>query len=224
MIRAFLFKNRHRSLTRRLITLSTIGVMTAYGAALCACSTSNSTLPGLGGASPGIVAAPDSKTAGSVVLVTDSGTNEASTYAYPSGKFLQTLPGSFSEPQGVCSDGAGHFWIANTGDSNIIEYSADGSMVGTLNDPNNYPVGCAYDPKTGDLAVTNIVTTGDGPGSIGIYAKAKGLPKVYSVADLQRVYFAAYAGSTGTLVVAGETQSYSAGLATFKDGKSKALS
>jgi hypothetical protein len=160
---------------------------------------------------------------GAVVIVSDSGTNEVQRYAYPSGKLIGTLGGSFSEPQGECSDGKGHFWITNTGDENIEEYSTNGTLLGSLNDSKNYPVGCAYDPKSGDLAVINIVTTGDGPGSVAIYSKATGFPKLYALGGLQRVYFAAYAGSTGTLVADGETASSAVGFATLQGGKSKSL-
>jgi sugar lactone lactonase YvrE len=133
---------------------------------------------------------------------------------------LQTLTG-FSEPQGVCSDGAGHFWVANTGDSNVLEYSTEGTLLGSLADSKNYPVGCAYDPKTGDLAVTNIITTGDGAGNVAVYRKAKGTPKIYTGPPLQRVYSAAYYGSTGTLVVDGENSSYDFAMASLKGGRFK---
>ncbi|HEY3676603.1 MAG TPA: hypothetical protein VGK84_11485, partial [Candidatus Tumulicola sp.] len=59
-----------------------------------------------------------------------------------------------------------------------------------------YPVGCAYDPKTGDLAVANIITTVDGAGNVAIYSKAKGSPKIYTDGSLQRMYFGAYDGAT----------------------------
>jgi hypothetical protein len=151
------------------------------------------------------------------LLITDSGINEAYIYAYPSLKRLYTLTG-FSEPQGACSDGAGHFWITNTGDSNIVEYSSDGVNLGTLSDPHNYPVGCAYDPRTGNLAVTNVPSTSDSAGSVAIYAKAQGAPSLYGDPSMQRMYFASYAGSTGTLVVDGENSSYSLALVSFANG------
>jgi hypothetical protein len=154
----------------------------------------------------------------SAMVVTDSGTNQAEMFAYPSGRLLRTLA-DFSEPQGACSDGAGHFWITNTGDSNVLEYSTTGTLLRTLGDPNNYPVGCAYDPKTGNLAITNIITTSDGPGSVAMYAKATGTPKLYATSLLERVYFASFAGSTGTLAILGENASYQPALAALTSGK-----
>jgi hypothetical protein len=190
----------------------------------CGCSTANQTMPSL---NPGITtaaaAAPAKSSRKIVMLVSESGTNDVLMLAYPSGKLLKTLTGSFSEPQGICGDGLGHFWITNTGDSNVLEYSIDGTMLSTLLDPDNYPVGCAYDPKTGDLAVTNIVTTSDGPGNVAIYTKAKGSPKIYTGGSLQRVYFGAYDGNTGTLVVDGENSSYSVAIASFADGKFRSI-
>jgi hypothetical protein len=157
-----------------------------------------------------------------VLLATDVGTNEAYILAYPSGKLLHTLTG-LSEPQGACSDGNGHFWIANTGESNIVEFSSDGANLGSLSDPSNFPAGCAFDPKTGDLAVTNILTTSDGPGSIAIYAKAKGSPTLYTTQSMSRMLSAAYDGSSGTLVVAGENSSSAFAMSSLKNGKFKAI-
>jgi hypothetical protein len=84
---------------------------------------------------PVVPAAASAKSGGkTVLLVSGSSQNDAFILAYPSGKVLHTLTG-FSEPQGMCSDGAGHFWIANTVDSNVLEYSTGGTLRSTLVDP-----------------------------------------------------------------------------------------
>jgi hypothetical protein len=61
----------------------------------------------------------------------------------------------------------------------------------------------------------NVITTGDGPGNVAVYTKAKGSPKIYAGGPLQPVYFRAYDGSTGTLVVDGENSSYAAAFASL---------
>jgi hypothetical protein len=184
----------------------------------CGCSTTNQTVP-FSPNVPVVPAAASAKSGGkTVLLVSDSGQNDLLMLAYPSGKVLHTLTG-FSEPEGMCSDGAGHFWIANTGDSNVLEYSTGGTLLNTLVDPNNYPVGCAYDPKTSDLAVMNIITTADGPGNVAVYTKATGSPKIYAGGPLQRIYSGAYDGSTGTLVVDGENSSSATAIASLTGGK-----
>jgi sugar lactone lactonase YvrE len=183
----------------------------------CACSNPNVT--GAVPTTPGTGAWTDpEKAASKTVLLVGGSENNLYIVAYPSGKPLHTLTG-FDEPQGTCSDGNGHFWIANTGNADVIEYSSDGANLGTVSDANNYPVGCAYDPKTGDLAVANIITTSDGPGNVAIYSKAKGSPKIYTAASLQKIYFAAFAGSSGTLVVDGENSSSDVAIASFNGGK-----
>jgi hypothetical protein len=198
---------------------STSAVAIVAVSILCGCTAPNATMPSVGTSKPaGAAAVPEKSGGKTVVVVTDSGTNEAEMLAYPSGTLLHTL-GGFSEPQGACSDGAGHFWITNTGDSNVLEYSTGGTLLETLNDAHNYPVGCAYDPKTGDLAVTNIITTADGPGNVAMYANATGTPKLYTTSLLQRVYFASFAGSTGTLVISGENSSSESALASLTNGK-----
>jgi DNA-binding beta-propeller fold protein YncE len=186
------------------------------------CSGTNQAVPLANPNSPAAASVPLKARDKTVVLVTDSGTNEVYTYAYPSGTPLKTLTG-FNEPQGACSDGAGHFWVANTGDSNVLEISSAGEVLNTLSDKGNYPVGCSYDPTSGDLAVSNLITTGDGPGNVAVFRKASGMPKIVAIPALQRVYFIAYAGSTSTLVVSGEDASYESTVAILSRGVSRVL-
>jgi hypothetical protein len=90
-----------------------------------------------------------------------------------------TLTG-FSEPQGECSDNSGNVWMANTVGSNLIEYAHSGTnSIATLSDPGQFPAGCAVNLKNGDLAATNIISTDGGAGSISVYQKAAGTPKIY---------------------------------------------
>ena len=71
---------------------------------------------------------------------------------------MGTLTG-FDEPQGECTDASGDVWIANTKATEMLEYAHGGtSPIATLSDPGEYPAGCAVDPTTGNLAVTNIYT------------------------------------------------------------------
>jgi hypothetical protein len=185
---------------------------------LCACGSPNSTaasLPAMGDDAPLITHR--NASSDKVLLVTDVGTNEAYIVSYPSGKLLHTLTG-FDEPQGTCSDGKGNFWVTSAIDESTIEYSSDGTQLGTLYDDNNFPTGCAYDPKTGNLAVTNIIATNDNPGGVAIYTKGQGKPTLYVDPAMPRIYFAAYVGSAGTLVVDGENTSYSFALASLAKG------
>jgi hypothetical protein len=139
------------------------------------------------------------------VIISDSGTNDV--YGFSStGKLVSTLTG-FNEPQGMGGTKAGSFYVANTGDSNIILYSSAFKKVATLNDPNQYPVAAAYEETTGIVGVTNIISTSDGPGSVSFYAKGKTTPcKTVSSTNWGRVYFGAF-NTKGTLFIDGEDPS-----------------
>ncbi|HEY3674376.1 MAG TPA: hypothetical protein VGK84_00130, partial [Candidatus Tumulicola sp.] len=76
------------------------------------------------------------------LYVSDSGTNEVTTFAWPKPKTGSALRGSFSEPQGECADASGNVFITNTGGSNVLEYSGS-KLVNTLLDAGEYPVGCS---------------------------------------------------------------------------------
>jgi hypothetical protein len=119
---------------------------------------------------------------------------------------VPTPPEGFLEVQGACVDKGGNVYVANTALSTIDEYSHSGAYVATLDDPNEYPVGCAYDRSTGNLAVSNIVDTSGGPGSISIYSGGV-LQNTYYPPNMSRVYFIGYEGGTGTLWLDGSDSS-----------------
>jgi hypothetical protein len=137
-----------------------------------------------------------------LLYVSDSGTDDVDVYNYPAGTSYGTLTG-FEEPQGECTNGK-DVWVTNTEESEILEYKAGGtSPISTLTDSGQYPVGCSYDKTTGNLAVSNIISTSDGNGNLAIYAKAKGTPTTYTCSSLAKYYFVGY-DSTGDVYVDGE--------------------
>jgi hypothetical protein len=83
-------------------------------------------------------------------------------------------------------------WITNTNDQNILEYSHAGVLENTLSDTTGYPVGCAWDSTTGDVAVTNIFDTSSEPGAVLIYHHASGSPTAYRNSAVSNYYFAGY--------------------------------
>jgi len=107
-------------------------------------------------------------------------------------------PEGFLEVQGGCSDTSGNVYFANTAFSTIDEYNHSGTYVATLSDPGQFPVGCSYDKTTGDLAVSNIIGTSGGGGSLSIF-HAGVLQNTYSPPNMSSVYFLGYEGKTGTL-------------------------
>jgi hypothetical protein len=102
-------------------------------------------------------------------------------YTYPQGKLAGNLKG-FNEPRGLCIDKAGDVFVTDFDGAKIVEYAHGGTKpIASLADDGS-PYGCAVDPTSGNLAVTNWC---DGPsgscfsaGTVPIYKKAKGNPEV----------------------------------------------
>jgi hypothetical protein len=137
-----------------------------------------------------------------LVYVSDTYTVIVSVYSWY-GKLLGTLTG-FGEPAGLCSDARGNVFVADVLASEIAEYAHNGALrIKTLKDPGQEPLACAVDPLTGNLAVTNEKSASSGPGSISIYLKAKGRPKIYSSPSLRYASFCGY-DSRGNLFADGD--------------------
>ncbi|HEY2473840.1 MAG TPA: hypothetical protein VGI19_03470 [Candidatus Cybelea sp.] len=127
-------------------------------------------------------------------------------FNYANGSYVGALaapPEGWFQPQGECVDKLGHVFITNTNMSTIDEYKHNGTFVRALADPDEYPVGCAYDRSTGNLAVSNLITKEGKAGSVAIYIKAKGNPTLYTDPNIYSVYFLGYAGNSGTLYLDG---------------------
>jgi hypothetical protein len=129
-------------------------------------------------------------TSGQDLLYTAGGENGRGivyVYTYPQGALVGTLTGMI-QPSGVCTDSAGNVFIVayttgSLGSSTIYEYAHGGtSPVAMLSDP-GVALGCAVDPKTGNLAVANTSDFTnpyeDDWGDIAIYPEARGNPKIY---------------------------------------------
>jgi hypothetical protein len=137
----------------------------------------------------------------SLLYISDVRTGDVYVYGYPGGKALGKLTG-FGEPQGECTDTKGDVWIANTAKSQLVEYAHGGtSVIATLKDPGQYPSGCAVD-GAGDVAVTNIVSTRGGQGSLAWYTRGAGKPTLISSPSFQEMYFDGF-DAAGNLFVDG---------------------
>jgi len=148
---------------------------------------------------------PSAKGASQLLYVSDLGTFDVYVYRFPSLKLAGKLHG-FSDPQGICAAASGNVWITDTSSEQVIEYAHGGTKpVATLADPVGYPVGCAVDPASGDLAVTNLYDF-SGAGSVLVYKRARGTPRVYANSDLYYYYFGGY-DPKGDLYVSGATTS-----------------
>jgi hypothetical protein len=160
--------------------------------------------------------APEAKSEDLLYVSDDSGFIYV--FSYPEGKLVGTLAGAYG-PSGLCSDKAGHVFVANTQDANILEYAHGGkNPIATLADPGYYPNGCAVDPTTGNLAVANYASTLIGPGSVSVYSNGRP-PVTYTDPVFNEYLFCGY-DDKGNLYVdgvnAGTTQTE---LAKLPSGK-----
>jgi hypothetical protein len=138
-----------------------------------------------------------------LLYVSDLGTFDVDVYTLPSRKRSGKLTG-FDEPQGECTDPKGNVWVTNTGAFQIVKYAHGGTKpAAILNDPLGYPVGCAIDPASGNLAVANLKGL-SGAGLVLVYEHARGTPAAFADLKQYSCFFAAY-DAKGDLYVSGET-------------------
>jgi hypothetical protein len=124
------------------------------------------------------------------LFVTDPGTGEIYLYDVPSLKLVTILQG-FESPQGACADDKGDVWVTDNHADKIYKLAYAGKTVGDLTDSTGYPVSCAWDPKTGNLAVTNYIDAGSKSGGLLVYHHAVGSPNTYTNA---KQYYYSYTG------------------------------
>lgn len=119
-------------------------------------------------------------------------TDDVFVFSYPQLKLVGTLTG-FVQPDGICTDKNGDVFIVNNQNGTIVEYKHGGtSPIATLTDPAGEPVNCSVDPTTGNLAIATIHTYSSAPGSVAIFAHAKGTPKIIYDPKITLVYFVGY--------------------------------
>jgi hypothetical protein len=112
---------------------------------------------------------------------TGYGPNGVFVFSYKQGKRVGFLSGFPATVEGLCSDGAGDVFVVTNSYSSsyenyIYEYAHGASEPSaTLDDDYGDPFGCAVDPTTGNLAVTNPFG-----GNVAIYKDATGSPSIYS--------------------------------------------
>jgi hypothetical protein len=157
-----------------------------------------------------------------LLYISDSfpyGSNDVVVYSYPKGKLVGKLTG-FNEPSGECVDKTGNVFITNFGASEILEYAHGGtSSIKTLDDSGYYPLGCSIDPTTGNLAVTNRLSTSFTAGDVAIYPKASGTPTSYTAPNF---YYYEYCGydNLGNLYIDGTTKASGLEYAELASGSS----
>jgi hypothetical protein len=113
-------------------------------------------------------------------------------FAYPDGKREGILT-NFGGPSGLCSDKKGDVFITDTANQDIIEYAHGGAQpIANLMEYGVYPYGCSVDPTTGNLAVTNFESNPIGPGSVAIWAGARGGSRTFTAPNFNVYLFCGY--------------------------------
>jgi hypothetical protein len=130
---------------------------------------------------------------------------------YPQGRLAGEVELPYTLDRGsICSDGSGDIFVPDEGE--IVEYAHGGTQpIATLSDA-DWANGCAVDPTTGNLAVTNSSESGY-RGNVAIYAGAQGEPTYYSDSDMYYYNFCGY-DDHGNLFVSGSPS----GLAELPSG------
>jgi hypothetical protein len=107
-----------------------------------------------------------------LLYVSDQG-GSVYVFSYPGGKLVGVLTG-FLAPAGLCSDSAGDVFVVDTPNAAVFEYRHGAKKpVGAVG-AFGYPLGCAVDPATGDLAITTYQSIHPlGPGNVTVYTNTK---------------------------------------------------
>ncbi|MGA8535309.1 MAG: hypothetical protein WB615_14475 [Candidatus Tumulicola sp.] len=92
----------------------------------------------------------------------------------------EKLTSGFSEPMGMVTTPDGRWYIANSGDSNVLVYrttrTGPNGPKATLRDDGEVPVNVAVTPSRELIAVSNGSTTGSGAGSVSVYLNQQKKP------------------------------------------------
>jgi DNA-binding beta-propeller fold protein YncE len=181
----------------------------------CAGATPQSTLPGTplqtGAREPAVRSWMSPEAAAHDLLYVSDDAGAVYVFTYPAGKLVGTIAG-LDGPAGLCTDSKGDVFVPNTSGGYILEYAHGGHKpIGTLLDFGAFPDGCAVDPVTGNLAVTNFATNpSQSAGNVAIYPNAQGNPTFYTAKNFNEYLFCSYDASGNLLVDgvnAGTTQS-----------------
>jgi hypothetical protein len=130
---------------------------------------------------------------GEDLLYVSNGSSEVDVYSYPKGSMVGLLSG-FVGVDFMCVDGAGDIFIPTSGLYEILKFAHGGTEpIATLSDPYGVAVACSVDHATGNLAVVNAYAAGS-PGSVAVFPRAKGTPKLYRDPNVSLYKFCAYDG------------------------------
>lgn len=147
--------------------------------------------------------------AGPLIYVADRAAGAVYMYGGHPLKQVGEITG-FSLPSSMCVDAAQNVFVVDYSAQQISEYAHDSTTpIETLDDHAGHPLGCAVDPKSGDLAVSNYSDASfKEPGNVVVFRQARGAGHKKEIINMSTYYFPTY-DSAGDLFVDG-TQSLGA--------------
>jgi hypothetical protein len=121
-----------------------------------------------------------------LLYLADNSTGNVYSYSFPQGKYAGSFQLPSGNTSGECTDPSGDLFVTTMnppGGSTVYEYAYGGSTpINTLSDP-GVAYGCAVDPNSGTLAVSNSNDTQNpyyhNAGDVALYADASGQPSMY---------------------------------------------
>ncbi|HEY2475280.1 MAG TPA: hypothetical protein VGI19_10810 [Candidatus Cybelea sp.] len=127
--------------------------------------------------------------------------------SYPQGKLVGMLSG-VNGAQTLCTDRHHHIFVTAFNTESIDEYAHGGTTpIAKLEDYGYYPVGCAVDPASGNLAVANFGNMSGAGASVAIYTNAKGQPNYYKASNFLGFDWCSY-DDHGNLFINGVDQGF----------------
>lgn len=123
-----------------------------------------------------------------LLYISDLGANAVDYYTYPGGSLIGKLTG-FGSVAGLCSDKAGDVFVVDEAGP-IQMYAHGGKTSKRKLQTSGAPYGCAIDPTTGNLALTQLSSYSYG--AIAIYPQSKGTPKIYRDKGIDATWFCGY--------------------------------
>jgi DNA-binding beta-propeller fold protein YncE len=123
-----------------------------------------------------------------LLYISDPGANSVDYYTYPQGKLKGKLT-RFGSVAGLCADKAGNVFVVDEAGP-VQMFAHGGTSPKRKLTTSGAPYGCAVDPVTGDLAVTQLSVYSYG--AIAIYPKAKGTPRIVQDKTVDVTWFCGY--------------------------------
>ncbi len=180
------------SIKCRRLTLQLIAALVAALPAGCM-GTATKVGPAIANAPTQLWGQATRKTNQDLLYVGGSNGNYTSILSYPSLQLIGKLQGHAT---GLCSDAKGNVfvttWSVKPPRGDVLEYAHGGTKpVAKLADGYR-PVGCAVDPKTGNLAVANLGDVSGEETNIEIWRRARGTPEFWSDPSFRFFLFCTY--------------------------------